>query len=327
VRFVELLAEKPPHRFRVPHLCRQPGETCRDLGIEHRPRESGDRQKHLEILARSVHHLEHPVRREYLCQRRELRERQWIDAHRLVGAGHLHEAQLGAISALAQKLGVEANARKRGKTCGAGGECGCRGDEGLQTDLRMICTIESRDYARPAPFPKDMSEFIRLYTQIALLRRGPQDLPASRLLLVLTVAGYFAVNFIVSSLLPPEDRWRENLLVGTLFTLLWYVLLLRLAGRPERTLQTTTAVFGFQGVLAPLVVICGWLVRRFGEGSPWQLPVVCAGLLVLAWLLAANSYIVRAALEWSATSSVALVILETLAGWLLQSALFPPVKT
>jgi len=43
-------------------------------------------------------------------------------------------------------------------------------------------------------------------------------------------------------------------------------------------------------------------------------------------LIAANSHVVKAALEWSATSSVALVILQTLAGWLLQLALLPPVK-
>jgi hypothetical protein len=172
-----------------------------------------------------------------------------------------------------------------------------------------------------------MSEFIRLYAQIALLRRGPQDLPASPLLLALTVGAFLAVNFVVSSALPPESRWRESLLVATLFTLLWYVLLLRLAGRRERTLQTTTAVFGFQTVLAPLVIGCGWLIRRFGEGSPWQLPVICAGLLVFAWVIAANSYIVKVALEWSVSSSVVLVILETLVGWLLQLALLPPVKT
>src|SRR4029077_7835928 len=120
---------------------------------------------------------------------------------------------------------------------------------GCKPDLRMICTIEARHYARRARLPKDMSEFIRLFMQIALLRRGPQDLPASRLLLVLTVAGYLAVNFVVRSVLPPGCRWLEALLVATLFTLFWYMLLLRLAGRPERALQTTTAVFGFQAVL------------------------------------------------------------------------------
>jgi len=183
----------------------------------------------------------------------------------------------------------------------------------------MTCTIEPRHYARQTRIPKDMSEFIRLYTQIALLRRGPQDLPASRLLLVLTVAGYLAVNFVVSR--------REGLIVDTLFTLLWYLLLLRLTGRPERTLQTTTAVFGFQAVLTPLLVGSEWLMRRFGEDSTWQVPITCAGLLLFVWLVAANSHIVKAALEWSATSSVALVILQTLAGWLLQFALFPPVNS
>jgi hypothetical protein len=171
-----------------------------------------------------------------------------------------------------------------------------------------------------------MSELIRLYTQITLLRRGPQDLPVSRLLLALTVAGYLAINFLVSGLLPPEGRWVEPLLVATLFTLLWYALLLRLAGRPERTLQTTAAVFGCQAVLTPLVDSCGWLVRRFSEDSPWQVPLMCVLLLLFAWVIAANSYIVRSALEWSATSSVALVILQNLAGWLLLTALFPQVK-
>ena len=65
-----------------------------------------------------------------------------------------------------------------------------------------------------------MSEFIRLYAQIALLRRGPQDLPASRLLLALTVGAFLAVHFAVSSLLPPDNRWPGILVVATLFTLL-----------------------------------------------------------------------------------------------------------
>jgi hypothetical protein len=172
-----------------------------------------------------------------------------------------------------------------------------------------------------------MKEFIRLFAQIAVLRRGPQDLPASVLLLVLTVIGYLGVNFVLGSALPPDTRWREWLLVDTLFMLAWYAALLRLLGRGERILQTTTAVFGFQGVLSPLLIGSEWLLRRFGEDSTWQVPITCAGLLLFVWLVAANSHIVRAALEWSATSSVALVILQTLVSWLLQFTLFPPVKS
>jgi hypothetical protein len=177
-----------------------------------------------------------------------------------------------------------------------------------------------------------MRELIRLYTQIALLRRGPQDLPVSTLLLVLTVLAYLLISLVVSLILPPVkeqlplSRWLVPLLIGTVFTLVWYAALLRLVGRPERTLQTVTAVFGLQTMLAPPSIAFEWLMQRYIEDSTWQVPITCVGLLLLAWLIAANSHIVRAALEWSAMASVALVILQILAGWLLLLAVFSPVK-
>ena len=171
-----------------------------------------------------------------------------------------------------------------------------------------------------------MKELVQLFAQIALLRRGPQDLPASPLLLALTFAAYLAVSCMVSSALPLRG-WPAQVLVAALFTLAWYVVLLWLCGRRERTLQTTTAVFGLQALLAPLLTACEWLMLRLGEDTPWQLPAALAGLLVAVWLIAANSHIVRAALEWSTPASVALVILQTFAGQLLLYALFPPAKT
>jgi hypothetical protein len=103
----------------------------------------------------------------------------------------------------------------------------------------------------------------------------------------------------------------------------WYTLLLRLVRRPERFLQTTTAVYGFQAVLSPLLVASVWLTRRFPQDSVWQFPITLVSLALLIWIIAANSHIVKAALEWSMPPSVALVILQTLAGNLLVLALFP----
>jgi len=168
-----------------------------------------------------------------------------------------------------------------------------------------------------------MKEIIGLFTQIALLRRGPQDLPSSRLLLLLTIAGYLCVNLCAAAA-EGEVRWVAPLLIDTVFTLLWYVALMRIVKRPERTLQTATAVFGFQAVLAPLTNAFEWAMRRFGEDATWKLPVFCAWLLMVAWLIAANSHIVKAALEWSNTASVVLVILQMLAGGLLLLAVFVP---
>lgn len=159
--------------------------------------------------------------------------------------------------------------------------------------------------------------------QIALLRSGPQDLPVSRLLLVLTVCGYAAVNALVSALLPPSAGWPPQLAVDVLFMLAWYAALLQLAGRGERFVQTATAVFGFQALLSPLLIASEWLMRRFGQDTTWQLPIAVAGLALVVWLIAANSHVVKAALDWSSAASVALVILQIVAAQLLLLALFP----
>jgi hypothetical protein len=168
-----------------------------------------------------------------------------------------------------------------------------------------------------------MRDLIQLFTQIALLRRGPQDVPASALLLALTVGGYFVVNFVVSSFLPPIGPWLGQLVVDVVFTFAWYVVLLKLVGKPERFLQTATAVFGFQAVLAPVLVTSGWLANRFTHDAVWQLPVYMIALGLLIWVIAANSHVVKAALEWSSGASVALVVLQNLLGNLLVLALFP----
>jgi hypothetical protein len=47
------------------------------------------------------------------------------------------------------------------------------------------------------------------------------------------------------------------------------------------------------------------------------------GLVLVIWVIAANSHVVKAALEWSSPASVALVILQILAGQILLFALFP----
>jgi len=169
-----------------------------------------------------------------------------------------------------------------------------------------------------------MQDLIRLFTQIALLRRGPQDVPASSLLLAMTIAGYFLVNFVVSYVLPPfPGPWLAQLAVDVVFIFVWYALLMRVMRRSERFLQTTTAVYGFQAVLSPMLVASVWLTRRFAQDSFWQFPVTLVSLALLIWIITANSHIVKAALDWSMPPSVALVILQTLAGNLLVIALFP----
>ncbi len=169
-----------------------------------------------------------------------------------------------------------------------------------------------------------MTALARLYAEIALLRRGPQDVPASILLLALTVLAYIAINLLVNWALPaPNDPWLAILAIDILFTLGWYATLLSLLRRRERVLQTITAVFGYRAVLAPLTIGVEWLVRRFGSEQSWQLPLVVGYTAVVVWMIAANSHVLKAALEWSMFQCVALVVLEIIASGLLVVALVP----
>jgi len=171
--------------------------------------------------------------------------------------------------------------------------------------------------------PHYMSGILRLFIDIALLRRGPQDLPASAALLAATIAGYVVVNTLVSLVLPPTSGpWLAHLAVDVIFTLVWYAALMRVYKRPERFLQTTTAVFGFQMVLAPLYISIVWLVGRYQNNQNWLLPIALLGLGALAWVLAVNGRVLKAALDRPLVVCIGLVLLQTALGQLLLLALF-----
>ncbi|HEU4626065.1 MAG TPA: hypothetical protein VFS52_14955 [Steroidobacteraceae bacterium] len=168
-----------------------------------------------------------------------------------------------------------------------------------------------------------MTELLRLFTQIALSRKGPQDLPASPLLLGLTVLGYFLVNYVVNLLMPAVDAWRLHLLVDVAFTLAWYSILLRAFGKPERFLQTATAIFGYQIVIAPLWIAAAYFLRRYTDNEVLQLPAALIGLALLFWVIRAGGYILKAALELPMIACVVLIILQGLAGQLVLRAMLP----
>ena len=95
-----------------------------------------------------------------------------------------------------------------------------------------------------------VQQFLRICLDIVLWRRGPQDLPASRLLLAIAVAAYVAVSAVQLALLgETAATWFFFLVIDPLLLAGWMWLVLRLHGRPERFLQTASAVFGTGAVL------------------------------------------------------------------------------
>lgn len=164
-----------------------------------------------------------------------------------------------------------------------------------------------------------------MYIDIALWRRGPQDLPAVGILLPLTVAAYVLLSGALGEALPAlRDRWLPQVFADTAFVALWYWLLLALMRRRERYLQTAAALFGLQTVLAAPTILSAWLLQRFAHDTVW-LTVCYAGALAMAvWTVAAIGHVLRAALERPLALCVLLAFAQMLAEELVLLAMFEP---
>jgi hypothetical protein len=132
-----------------------------------------------------------------------------------------------------------------------------------------------------------VQQFLRIFLDIVLWRRGPQDLPASRLLLALSVAAYVAVSVAQLALFTESTaNWLFYTVLEPLLLLGWTWLVLRILGRGARFLQTATAVFGANAMLGvamylPLQV----LLTATGSGPASGLAQAVAWLQVIAFAL------------------------------------------
>lgn len=127
-----------------------------------------------------------------------------------------------------------------------------------------------------------MLQFLKVLLDIVLWRRGPQDLPASSLLLALSVAAYVVVSILQLALLDAGPMvWFVALVVDPLLLGGGIWLLLRLFSRPERFLQTATAVLG-TGTLFGVALL---LLSPFGLGAESRLAGIVALAIVVAFAL------------------------------------------
>ena len=176
--------------------------------------------------------------------------------------------------------------------------------------------------------PEGVAPLARLYTDIAFLRRGPEDVPFSRRVLGLTVIAYMLLSLLLSTLMPVVADNRIALIaVDSALGLGWYWVVLRLAGHPERFLQTVAAIFGYQTVLQPAFVAVTWLFLRYMKDPTWQAPVSLLLLVLAIWMLAVNARILRSATGWSQFACLSVVLLQSLLGRLVETALFPDTTT
>lgn len=165
----------------------------------------------------------------------------------------------------------------------------------------------------------------RVFADIARFRKGPEDVPASGALLGMVVLADAVFSGLSMALLPAQLEGSPILIIGLSIgiTLLYLKVLLTLARHPGRFTQTATAVFGYQVVMMPAILITGWLFLTAGQDPTWQAPVVLLRLVVEVWALAVAARILRSATGWPLVACVALAIAGELLTYLALAPFVP----
>jgi len=144
-----------------------------------------------------------------------------------------------------------------------------------------------------------MLQLFRVWSELCLLRRTPQDIPASGILLGISLCCYALVSVLVS--LPGYGVGRALLLALTDLTLLFAFVcsLLLMQARAARINQTLSAMAGSGSVLGlvalPLLLATG--AGASAETVPVSLAVLW--LLLLLWNILVVAHIIRHALSSS----------------------------
>lgn len=170
-----------------------------------------------------------------------------------------------------------------------------------------------------------MLPILAAFLQIALRRRGPEDLPDSRFLLLMAGAAYVVTQALLASSVYATPFALARSLVLDLLLLcgcLWG--LLRLAGHTARYRQTLTAVLGTGALLSLCMLPFNyWLDLAAEPGKPALAPTL--GLLaVVSWSLVVNGHIFSRALSRPFVAGLAISVAYFFLNYLVFAQLGPP---
>ena len=143
-----------------------------------------------------------------------------------------------------------------------------------------------------------MLPLLRAFLQIIMRHEGPEQLPDSRLLVMITLMAY------VLAQVPPAWQVYGSSATAVLAILVDVLMLisavwavLRIAGHPNRYRQTLAALLGTTALLTlPLALLNYWLGELTGAGRAPAGPSI-AILLLITWTLTVQAHIFARALS------------------------------
>jgi hypothetical protein len=163
----------------------------------------------------------------------------------------------------------------------------------------------------------------RLFWDICLFRRGPEDVPASRALMSINLLVYASAGLVILSFDFDASAAFPATLIDTLFLMASAVILLLLFRRPERMRQTITALAGCGALISVLAIpLQGW--RSYGVANNLDVSIPELMLLFLfGWIVMVNARIFQRAIDSSLMTAATIALVQIIVSQQLINLVLP----
>ncbi len=167
-----------------------------------------------------------------------------------------------------------------------------------------------------------MLALIRFFIDLCLLRRNPQDLPASSTLLWVALAADASIGALVAAGAGiPLGPGLIQVLVDVALMLALLYGALQLLGRLPRFIQSATALLGSGAVVGALALVPVSLIPS-GEQTEQSGVAALLFLVVIAWSILVTGHILRHTFDIRLGQGAAVAVLYNLLSYSLVGGLF-----
>jgi hypothetical protein len=156
-----------------------------------------------------------------------------------------------------------------------------------------------------------LQQLLRAFIDVILLRRGPQDLPASQFLMLCAFLAYLASGLTLY--LTHVPAWLDalsELSVVVLLEAVFFLILLRINHKLVRARQTLTALWGTGAILTLVGLPLHIWIQALPEAAETAAIPSLGILLLLILSLVVAGHILREALEIPLPGGILLVLAE-----------------
>jgi len=163
-----------------------------------------------------------------------------------------------------------------------------------------------------------MYSLIKLFFDICLLRKGPQDIPASSALLTLLIPIYAGISFLILILSSAAINAILQVFVELFLVLASCKVILSLAKKTERYQQTASALLATDSLISLFALPA--MAALIGQGSALAFFSVVS-LMLWHWII--SGHIFSHALEQPFSFGLGVAFLYILVSYQLMALIFP----